>query len=137
MSNLDQTLTTSSKPQLLKENNQKEEEQKTNVQPTIEEHKTDENKKERRKKKNRGFKKFQTIAQELQHEFSKFLKINYIEKTLNIRGFQKRITDEKLQELLSTLKKRLEENNLTHTLTRLNLKLNKLMTFQTLFLTIF
>lgn len=66
---------------------------------------------------------FFLVAQELQHEYTKFLKINYTDDILNIRCFQKRITDEKLQEFLSSLKKQLEENNIT--VTRLNLNVSK------------
>lgn len=75
------------------------------------------------------------VAQELQSEWKKFFKISYTDNTLNIRGFQKRVTDEKLEELLASLKKQLEENN--NILTRLNLNLNKFAIFQESFSQLF
>lgn len=71
---------------------------------------------------------FFLVAQELQHEFKKFFKISYVDETLNIRGFQRQVTDEKLEELLSTLSKRLEENKITLKGLSLNLRKFRLLT---------
>jgi len=71
---------------------------------------------------------FFLVAQELQHEFKKFFKISYVDEILNIRGFQRQVTDEKLEELLSTLSKRLEENKITLKGLSLNLRKFRLLT---------
>jgi len=111
---------------------QKEEEQKINDVPTsqqIDKKSQSKIKNEKRKmfKKNSPQRKIQRIIQELNQEWKKTLQIS-VTDPFTIRAFKRRTTDEKLEQFLSSLKKKLEENNVTMTYLDLNLKNCRLLT---------